>query len=83
MLLGSSIAGRIDPGDDTDVFKLDLSQASGVTDIWVYTTGELDTVGGLYDSGGNLLIFNDDGAFREDVHSFSLYQFVLTTPQIT
>ena len=46
--LGSSIAGRIDPGDDVDVFKLDLSGRSGATDVWIYTTGELDTKGGLY-----------------------------------
>ncbi|MCE2456657.1 MAG: hypothetical protein J4G14_02410 [Dehalococcoidia bacterium] len=31
--LGTSISGRIDPGDDIDVFEIDLSQATGVTDI--------------------------------------------------
>ena len=41
--LGSSVAGRIDPGDDVDVFKLDLSGRVGATDVWIYTTGELDT----------------------------------------
>ncbi len=46
--LGSSITGRIDPGNDVDVFKLDLTGRSGNTDVWVYTTGELDTKGGLY-----------------------------------
>ena len=58
--LGSSIAGRIDPGDDLDVFKLDLSGASGYTHFWIYTTGTLDTLGGLYDSNGDLLEFDDD-----------------------
>ena len=58
--LGSSIAGRIDPGDDLDVFKLDLSGASGDTHVWIYTTGGLDTLGGLYDSDVNLLTSNDD-----------------------
>ena len=33
--LGSSVDGRIDPGDDRDVFKIDLSEASGPTDLWV------------------------------------------------
>ena len=29
--LGSSVAGRIDPGNDVDIFKLDLSGRSGST----------------------------------------------------
>ena len=58
--LGSSVAGRIDPGDDRDVFKLNLSGASGNTHVWIYTTGTLDTLGGLHDSGGDLLTGNDD-----------------------
>ena len=58
--LGSSIAGRIDPGDDLDVFRLDLSGTSGNTHIWLYTTGNLDTLGGLYDSNINLIASNDD-----------------------
>ena len=69
--LGSSIDGSIDPGDDLDVFKLDLSGRSGVTDVWIYTTGELDTFGGLYDSGGSLFADNDDSLItgrRENFH---------------
>ena len=58
--LGSSAAGRIDPDDDRDVFRLDLSGRSGSTDVWVYATGELDTVGWLYDSRADLLVVNDD-----------------------
>ena len=65
--LGSSITGRIDPGDDRDVFKLDLSGASGNTHVWVYTTGELDTSGALYDSNGNLLTDNDDTTSGSEV----------------
>ena len=58
--LGSSIAGRISPGDDLDVFRLDLSGTSGTTDVWIYTAGDLDTQGWLYDSSGDLLASNDD-----------------------
>ena len=58
--LGSSIAGRIDPGNDRDVFKLDLSGESGNTRVWIYTTGNLDTLGGLYDSNGALIVADDD-----------------------
>ena len=80
--LGSSVSGRIDPGDDVDVFKIDLSQASGPTDVWAYTTGDLDTFGGLYDSDGNLVIFNDDGfltdslVFTDRMRNFSLRSVV-------
>ena len=65
--LGSSVAGRIDPGDDRDAFELDLSGASGTTDVWIYTTGDLDTLGGLYDSNGNLLTSNDDTTSGSEV----------------
>ena len=58
--LGSSITGRIDPGDDLDVFRLDLSGTSGTTHVWLYTTGNLDTWGGLYDSNGDLLVSDND-----------------------
>ena len=73
--LGSSIAGHIRDGDDWDVFKLDLSAASGDTDVWAYTTGDdedTDTVGGLYDSESTLRAFNDDGFMRGGRHNFSL-----------
>ena len=70
--LGASIAGRIDPGDDRDVFKLDLSGASGTTDVWIYTTGGLDTLGWLYDSNEDLLVFNDDSLLVGQEYSFNL-----------
>ena len=70
--LGSSGAGRIAPGDDTDVFKLDLSGAPGPTEVWVYATGGYDTVGGLYDSDASLLAFNDDGFLAGSLRAFSL-----------
>ncbi len=68
--------GRIDPGDDMDVFEIDLSHATGTTDIWAYTSGEVDTVGGLYDSEGALLLYNDDGFHRESISNFSLRRIV-------
>ena len=70
--LGSSAAGRIDPGFDRDVFKLDLSGTSGTTDVWIYTTGDLDTRGWLYDSSGDLLVFNNDSYTVGRETSFSL-----------
>ena len=64
--LGSSITGRINPGDDVDVFKLDLSGRSGTTDVWIYTTGELDTVGWLYDASDELVAYDYDLATDQD-----------------
>ena len=70
--LGSSVAGRIDPSDDRDVFKLDLSSRSGTTDVWLYSTGDLDTVAWLYDSSAKLLAFNDDGFIGSQRAGFHL-----------
>ena len=71
--LGSSVAGRIDPGDDVDVFKLDLSGRVGATDVWIYTTGELDTAGGLYySSGGQPFASNDDSFISGRPYNFHL-----------
>ena len=71
--LGSSVAGRIDPGGDVDVFKLDLSGRVGATDVWIYTTGELDTKGGLYhvDSSDPFLV-NDDSFISGRPYNFHL-----------
>ena len=70
--LRSPAAGRIDPGFDRDVFKLDLSGASGTTDVWIYTTGDLDTRGWLYDANENLLVFNDDSLIEGRETNLSL-----------
>ena len=70
--LNSSVAGRIDPGRDLDVFKLDLSGVPDTTDVWIYTTGDLDTFGSLYDSDATLLAFNDDSFITGRRLSFHL-----------
>ena len=56
-----------------DVFKLDLSGRSGTTDIWIYTTGELDTKGGLYhvDSSSPFL-WNEDSFISGRRYNFHL-----------
>ena len=72
LALGDSVAGRIDHGFDRDVFKLDLSDASGTTDVWIYTTGDLDTRGWMYDANGNLLVFNNDSYIVGRETNFSL-----------
>ncbi|MDE0510196.1 MAG: pre-peptidase C-terminal domain-containing protein, partial [Gammaproteobacteria bacterium] len=54
----SSRAGRIDPGNDTDYFAVQLSESGTLT---VYTTGSLDTTGQLLSSSGSSLGSDDDG----------------------
>ena len=79
--LGTSLEGSIDPGDDRDVFKIDLSDATGETDLWVYNLDPdqdvpFDTFGGLYDSAGNLIELNDDGWLRDSFRQFSIRSVV-------
>ena len=66
---GSSLPGRLDPATDVDVFSITLA-ADG--DLWVYATGELDTVGELLDSNGELLKRNDDGTLLDSPLGFGI-----------
>ena len=75
--LGSSAEGRIDYVNDIDVFELNLSGRPGPVDIWVYTTGEIDSIGGLYDSNPNLIAFNDDSLIQGRRANFQIRQRVL------
>ena len=71
--LGSSLPGRIDPGNDVDVFKLDLSGRLGTTDVWIYTTGELDTKGGLYHvDPSSPFLWNEDSFISGRRYNFHL-----------
>ena len=81
--LPSETAGVIDSGDDADWFRFEVA-ASG--EVAAYTTGNLDTVGALYDADGNRLAgdfdsgagFNfriqrqlDPGTYYAEVKSFA------------
>ena len=80
--LGSSTSGRIDVGDDWDVFKIDLSSETGAVDLWAYGTDDNndevddDTIGGLYDSDGTLLAFGDDSFMDFGIRQFTLRKIV-------
>ena len=70
LTLDSSLPGRIDPVDDEDLFKIVITED---TDLWVYTTGDLDTVGELTDSRGDVEDSNNQGhGSRPAPHNFSL-----------
>ena len=71
LTLGTPLGGTIDPGTDVDVFKLVLSSART---ILVWTSGDLDTVGELQDSGGMELESNDYGGFPEGPHNFLVWR---------
>ncbi len=55
---GSSVQGRIETGDDVDYFRLQIPAQS---DVEIYTSGSLDTVGSLRDSSNAVIDGNDDG----------------------
>ena len=57
------MAGAIASGTDADYFTFTLTQQ---TDLLVWTTGALDTVGELQDSSGTELVSNDDNPDAED-----------------
>ena len=69
LALDSSLPGRIDPADDEDMYKIVTTED---TDLWVYTTGDLDTVGELTDSRGDVVDSNDHGRLPPAAFNFSL-----------
>ena len=71
LTLGTPLGGTIDPGTDEDYFKLVLGKA---TTILIRTSGDLDTVGELLDSGGSQLDMNDDGDLPESPENFLMWR---------
>ena len=54
---GTAVLGLIDPGADADLFKLEITDAA---EVFIYTTGDVDTVGTLIDSDGATIGTDDD-----------------------
>ena len=69
--LDTHIGGTIQPGSDVDVFKFELTEATGII---ILTRGDLDTVGELLDSDGNEIDSNDDGYASHGVRNFLLWR---------
>ena len=57
LTVDTSVSGRIDPADDVDYFRIDISTSIFVD---IFTTGNLDTVGTLINSVGDELTDDDD-----------------------
>ena len=69
--LDGSFPGTINPYNDIDFFKLDLSGQAGTTDVRIYTTGAFNTIGALYDDSTlQQWLMISDNAFGSD--NFSL-----------
>ena len=54
---GTPVLGLIDPSTDADLFKLEMPVAA---EMFIYTTGDVDTIGTLMDSDGATLGTDDD-----------------------
>ena len=55
--LGGSRSGRIETGDDLDIFRVVIPEAGTLT---VYTTGSRGTLGAIGSSSGSILAVDDD-----------------------
>ena len=69
---GARVWGAIDPADDEDYFSFSVSRTA---DYWIYTLGDLDTVGELLDSNGMSIDISDDyGGVLPNPDNFFLWQ---------
>ena len=64
------IWGAFDPTNDEDYFRFSVS---GTADYWIYTLGDLDTVGELLDSNGDPIASDDYGAVLPNPDNFFLW----------
>ena len=67
---GARVWGVIDPTDDEDYFSFSVSRTA---DYWIYTLGDLDTVGDLLDSEGTSIESDDYGAVLPNPDNFFLW----------
>ena len=65
------VSGFIQSAGDADYFKFVLSRQ---VDVWIYTTGALDSVGDLLDSKGLSIDSNDDGRVSPNPRNFFLWR---------
>ena len=68
----AGVTGTIAPGDSVDWYKIDRSSRTGDSDVVVYTSGALDTIGWLLASNGAVLDDSDDHDLTGGEHNFSL-----------
>ena len=67
---GTRVWGVIDPTDDEDYFSFSVSRTG---DYWIYTLGDLDTVGELLDIGGMSIGTSDRGGALPNPDNFFMW----------
>ncbi len=65
--VGATAEGIVGPADDSDLFKIELSERA---DVVMYTSGDGDTVGVLQDYRGAEVASNDDSSMFEADYNF-------------
>ena len=65
LAVGGRVSGSIDPAGESDYYRIRVSESGTLT---VYTSGDLDTRGDLYDSGERRLASNDDGGTSDGLN---------------
>ena len=63
--------GVIDPADDEDYFSFSVSRTA---DYWIFTKGDLDTVGELLDSDGMSIVSDDYGSVLPNPDNFFIWR---------
>ena len=68
--------GKIDPSSDEDYFKLVLTDTQVPVDVgfWIYTLGDLDTVGELLDDAGETIESDDFGGVLPNPENFFIWR---------
>ena len=69
--LGTDMEGVINPGTDVDYFTFTLTRETG---LLIWTTGDLDTVGELQNSGGTVIDSDDDDPLSSAPLNFFMWQ---------
>ena len=70
--MGDPVDGIIGAAWEEDVYKIDLSTATGPTDVVLYTTGEVDTIGEILDDNFRQIETSDDSTLSDDTSNFFL-----------
>ena len=72
LTLGDPAEGIIGSAWEEDVYKIDLSMATGPTEVVLYTTGEVDTIGEILDDNFRQLASSDDSILSDQSSDFFL-----------
>ena len=69
LALASPVEGRIEPATDVDRFRIRVTTQ---TDVWIYSTGALDTTATLYSASNARVASNDDAHAVHGTRNFGM-----------